>query len=508
MKSNLLFFLTIFTTLSQNLQAQINPLWDELIVGNLHPEDTLVVRVSPMGFIFSGDKSYKPKSIHDTDYHNFGGIKKLFYMPSNFENKNFRLNHDVLSPNSCDSNIGYGKYKVHFSKWGWDTIYSEYTLFNIDSLIIDFSDADYGYSGIWSNFTNDFLVYYWSQDSIFVEFHGGTKIKLDTTDRDFQIWNQEGRGTFKSPNKTGFKSDLDYTVYPIYSTVYGSELHLNPGDLNLNLQIDHDISTRDTLIYPVTDITIKKKAALFISESKTFDMITPAFGYNNLIAEDSSALVLFNSAKIILHSPNKLTLKNKSRLTFHPNSELIIQPGAVICNEGANINSPGKIVFEKGVHTLCSDIVNDFFVKDSTKIILEDSAVVIVPNNYNIHLRGNTTSLIMKPGSKMKFGENSGIVCDSGAKVVANNAVFTSADSTKKWNGISLKHRSQDTIKNCIIKNADFGINIMNKNDNEGSEIPYSAEISGCSFINQTSHVLNNGIYAAGSSKLLISNNV
>ncbi|MBK8981446.1 MAG: hypothetical protein IPM38_03750 [Ignavibacteria bacterium] len=47
----------------------------------------------------------------------------------------------------------------------------------------------------------------------------------------------------------------------------------------------------------------------------------------------------------------------------------------------------------------------------------------------------------------------------------------------------------------------------MNKNDDEGTEIPYSTEISGCSFINQTSHVLNNAIYAAGSSIILNFNN-
>ncbi|MBK8984321.1 MAG: hypothetical protein IPM38_18875 [Ignavibacteria bacterium] len=46
---------------------------------------------------------------------------------------------------------------------------------------------------------------------------------------------------------------------------------------------------------------------------------------------------------------------------------------------------------------------------------------MILPDNYTLHLRGNTTSLIMKPGSKMMFGENSGIVCDSGAKVIVRD---------------------------------------------------------------------------------------
>jgi len=124
----------------------------------------------------------------------------------------------------------------------------------------------------------------------------------------------------------------------------------------------------------------------------------------------------------------------------------------VFCNEGGKIHGPGKIVFGKGIFQLCS-YSNDFVVEDSSKIILKDSAVVILPDNYTLRLRGNTTSLVMKPGSKMMFGENSGIVCDSGAKVIASDAAFTSVDSSKKWNGIFLKHRSQDTIKNCLISN-------------------------------------------------------
>ncbi|MBK8981905.1 MAG: hypothetical protein IPM38_06180 [Ignavibacteria bacterium] len=67
---------------------------------------------------------------------------------------------------------------------------------------------------------------------------------------------------------------------------------------------------------------------------------------------------------------------------------------------------------EIGIHEFCS-YIND--------IVIEDSAVVIVPNNYNLHIRGNTTSLIMNPGSMMMFGENSGIVCDSGAKVMCED---------------------------------------------------------------------------------------
>ncbi len=70
---------------------------------------------------------------------------------------------------------------------------------------------------------------------------------------------------------------------------------------------------------------------------------------------------------------------------------------------------------------IINEIVNNFAVGDSTKIVLEDNAVVILPDDFNFHLRGNTTSLIMNPGSKLMFGENSGIVCDSGVKVIARD---------------------------------------------------------------------------------------
>ncbi|HAY32638.1 MAG TPA: hypothetical protein PK536_07725 [Ignavibacteria bacterium] len=75
-------------------------------------------------------------------------------------------------------------------------------------------------------------------------------------------------------------------------------------------------------------------------------------------------------------------------------------------------------------------------INDTVNIIaVEDSAVVILPDNYTLRLRGNTTSLIMKPGSKMMFGENSGIVCDSGGKVIdEDNEIGVYVESKNRFN--------------------------------------------------------------------------
>ncbi|MEO8210835.1 MAG: T9SS type A sorting domain-containing protein [bacterium] len=155
-----------------------------------------------------------------------------------------------------------------------------------------------------------------------------------------------------------------------------------------------------------------------------------------------------------------------------------------------------------------ADLVNEFKTKGHYSFFFNPQVYNLTSGIYFYRIESalNNTR-ISKSSTKLLFGENSGIVCDSGAKVIANNATFTSIDSTKKWNGISLKHLSQDTIKNCIIKNAYSGISIYNKNDNADTEIPYSTEISGCTFVNQTNYVLNCGISVAGSNKVLIMNN-
>jgi len=236
-------------------------------------------------------------------------------------------------------------------------------------------------------------------------------------------------------------------------------------------------------------------------------MITPSSpsgGYTNLIIEDSASLYVRPFAKIIVWAPNRITLKNKGTIVLNSGAEIVIKPGAIFCNEGGKIY--GRITYEGGIHySLCA--LADYLLQDSSKFILEENATLSVPNNTTLHLRGKNSSLILKPNSKLMFGENSGIVCDSGAKLIANNATFTSIDSTKKWVGISLSGLSQDTIKNCVIKNANNGIMIFNKYSSSESAVPYSTEISGCTFVNQTNYVLNNGVYVAGSNNVLIMNN-
>ena len=249
---------------------------------------------------------------------------------------------------------------------------------------------------------------------------------------------------------------------------------------------------------------IKKGAHMLVEPYVSFSMVTPVSGSNELIAEDSSLIDLANNSNIVVYPLNRITLNYGSKMHLSGNSYLLIKNGAFYCNEGSSVTGPGDVIFEKGIHNTCE--FDSFNASDSTHIVL-DSATLTLPDDFTLHLSGYETALILNPGSKLLFGENSGIVCDSGARLIANNATFASVDSTKKWNGISLNDLASDTIKNCTTMNAMYGIMISDRYDPEESPEPYSAEISGCSFVNQTSQVLNNAVYIQNSAHVLLKNN-
>ncbi|MBV6479768.1 MAG: hypothetical protein HGGPFJEG_02563 [Ignavibacteria bacterium] len=465
---------------------------DELITGELiitnNSSSNLKISVYPIGAHFNKNKKYSLISITYPTRKILAGAKdSLLY------NEKFTLDHDAAQGTGADSIIGYGRYRVVFYLFN-----SNNQLYDsIEYCDVDYSDYDYPYGG-----NNDITFYYHSNDSITFEFNGGTINKIQDADRYLKIWDQYGGLVHKTQNKNGFTSDTEYVYIPINAVSYGAVSHINPGDIFVNFNIIDNLYSNIA-----EDIIVKKKAYLTVNQGIDFEMITPQSGHTKLIIEDSSFLKLSTNSKIIINNENRLILKNKSTLIILSGSELRFKPYSIFCNYGAKIIGSGSIIFEKGYHQYDCNQLSDFLFQDSAKLILEDSAIVNLPNNITLHIKGNTTSLILKPGSKLLFGENSGIVCDQGGKVIANNATFASSDSTKKWNGISLSGLSQDTIKNCSIKNAAYGISISDKYDAEDTGIDYSAEISGCTFINKTNYVLNSALYIAGSNNVLIMNN-
>ena len=490
-----------------------NALLSELLIWNLSSTDSILVKVIPIGHVFSGDSTHKPISIWNSSNHIFGGSKRLWRYSSTDSalRHRFYLNHDSYSASNTtyDSSIGYANYRVEFWRYEEDE-FGNWQFVLKDYLTIDYSDADYPWYPSLFGLTNDFFIYYYSPQNIRVKFANaeGVSIRITETDKEFQIWNQRnslGGGRFKARNIRWFRTDSNYTEFPIVTSGYTPNGHFLPTSLFVGLRLQHNIQTQDTLPYSDMKLYIKKGAHMLVEPYVSFSMVTPVSGSNELIAEDSSLIDLANNSNIVVYPLNRITLNYGSKMHLSGNSYLLIKNGAFYCNEGSSVTGPGDIIFEKGIHNTCE--FDSFTASDSTHIVL-DSATLTLPDDFTLHLSGYETALILNPGSKLLFGENSGIVCDSGARLIANNATFASVDSTKKWNGISLNDPSHDTIRNCTIKNAMYGIALSGKYDADESPEPYSSEISGCSFVNTTSYVMNNAVYLEGSAHALVKDNI
>lgn len=109
---------------------------------------------------------------------------------------------------------------------------------------------------------------------------------------------------------------------------------------------------------------------------------------------------------------------------------------------------------------------------------------------------------MISDSTTVKFGKNSKLIFQDGARINANGCKFVSYDSTEVWDGIYLDGIAYDTLKNCTFQNAVNGINITDNYDPFGS--PGAVEISNCTFKNSTSSDLLNYVYVNNSYNVLI----
>ncbi len=352
----------IFIYLHTNsVYSQINPLWDELIIGNMTLEDTLIVNVIPIGFIFNNNKDYSPYSKYpvssgDDSVTNYGGTSRLFHINNNPENNIYRLNHSTISPtSSADSNICYGNYKIEFQKWGFDEN-ENWVLFRIDSLYIDYSDSDYpyGFGTPWPGFTNNFLAYYYSSDSIMIEFHGGTKYKLNTTNRNFSIWNQIGKGNTKLQNKSGFTSDSIYFNYPLKSQDFSLIIHEKQNECSVDLLIKN------------FGITIKSNENI-VFNSSSFYIVDNI----NFTLSSNSNLIFQNGAKF-----RTFEAGSAKTITMGENAFIDVKSGASVNLNNTVFQSTNSSVKWKGIKltdTYLDTISNCSFKNTDTCINLYNS---------------------------------------------------------------------------------------------------------------------------------------
>ncbi len=236
---------------------------------------------------------------------------------------------------------------------------------------------------------------------------------------------------------------------------------------------------------------------------------------NKSIIEVQNKCEINSSGVLFLGNYSNIEIKNGGRVYLQPQSEvnasdlskIIVNPGGTYCNYGAYITGILHVVYIGNPHVICANYVSDYFFDDSTQITLKDSAVLTIPDSATIYFRNPESSLYLDSNSTMIMGINSKLVFQDGAKLYANKSTIKCSDPNFTWDGIYLSDNSNDTIKNCIIENANNGININDRYVNMFSASNPSTEISNCTFRNSTNNSLNNGIYLSNSNNVLIKNN-
>lgn len=233
------------------------------------------------------------------------------------------------------------------------------------------------------------------------------------------------------------------------------------GHLTLNLTVTKNISTKSSgwlwSTIP-TPIVITEGATMKLNPSVTYNInkVYVGLGYtgNTLTVQSSSLLYLANNSTINMDDLCKITLQSGSYLYLGQGASIRLKRGSTFCNQGANILGPGKIIFEGGrrLFTECISNISDYIFNDSTDIMLQDSAIMEIPDSTNLTFKGKKAALVLNKFSEIKLGANSKIIFDSTKSFVADNIKFTALDSTKPWGGIIFKNLDTINMNKCEIK--------------------------------------------------------
>ncbi|HWQ82559.1 MAG TPA: T9SS type A sorting domain-containing protein [Ignavibacteria bacterium] len=242
------------------------------------------------------------------------------------------------------------------------------------------------------------------------------------------------------------------------------------------------------------------------SVDNNVQLITNAYCKSEI--KQNGWLVMGSNSIVDIRNHGYLILYEGSKFAGHPSSKVIVRPGGSFCNYGAINYGTLTVIFESGLYVNDCVWSPDVYISDSTRYILSSGASFEIPENTTLHFQGSETLLQMDSNSAIKFGQNSKIVFENGARISAKHSKFIPLTSNATWSGIYLSDLSKDTLQNCIIENAVNGITIEDKLRVSEISDDVSTVITGCSIINSTTSTqLVNGIYAFNSSDILLKDN-
>ncbi len=443
----------------------------ELFVRN---SSNMVIKIDvyPVGCIFNGNLDYSLRCARFyTNYqyitgNSIKGIEPTVQLGFEHDAENHDEDDEGMG-NDIAGVVGYGKYRIDFYE---KTSNNPETYVYRNFCYIDYSHSNYPWNPGPNGLTNDIYVYYMGNGDV-----RGWSFSTLPFDRTLKIWDQRNPNApnaYEPQNKSGFKStnNGEWLTYPLDATIYqGEEPWGHETKSKCFVFIDVLPSHNPKIICGET-LSIETEAQLILYSSNSGSNFAQ-FNVGDVpgsscgavfINQTGGSVLLMRNTKFTVENGSKLYLEKNSNVTINNlEAEFRLKSGSYYCNRGAKILS-GKLIIEKYVQYCLPDpparIVNYF--QDSASIVLENGAELVIPDSTTYVFEGSETALICKDSSSIKFGKNSKLVFQSGARINADGCRFTSYDSTNTWDGIYLIDNANDTLKNCTFENAYNGINI------------------------------------------------
>ncbi|MEO6695056.1 MAG: T9SS type A sorting domain-containing protein [Ignavibacteria bacterium] len=337
-----IFYIFIFLLFLRDAFSQSDPIQQAEILIRNSIDRPILVKVFPVGAVFSGHPApstsygqkyslvrckpsnpvYWPLGPHGEQYI-IGGVKLM--EPNEFKVLDFddgEYYNVVNGNNNVIGGVSYGLWKFEF----YDSIVEPPYIHLIADCYIDYRDFNHGHS-------NDLPVDIYfdlvrrsgaSADSLLFKFKPGSYVNIFDSriiNKTIKSWHKVGVGsdiiTPGSPDK-GFFKTLPYffSDYPIDATQYGAVAHINPSDIEMNLEIDSNgtkLISGKTLNFKNANLTVKDgKNFEFESNSKiifngvsrfrTFQSTgikTITMGQNSGIELNTNASINLNNTKFI-----------------------------------------------------------------------------------------------------------------------------------------------------------------------------------------------------------------
>jgi hypothetical protein len=368
----------------------------EVIIANYSTKQ-LRVEVYPIGAIFNAEKEYNPECVFPyLNHYNFivGGSKVL----NKFEGspQRFTLDHDASGDIGAEAAIGYGRYRIVFIQSSSDTTFEDGPTTYCD---IDYTDADFPYTG-WQFMQRDVHIQFYSIQNIEYNWDGDpVPIPVD---RLLISWDQRtvsNPNSYKTQNRNGFRSHIDYKNWPINAMNYGASNHLYFDKMLVNFDL----------------VTQGNK----IQNHKSLQFDSARLKCDSLLVE------LGNNSKLEFEGINSyLDIRPNSSLLFGDSSGIEFRNGAYIKANGAEFRVENSFSAWSGINFYNSgndsiinctfsnaktavSFINDEQHKFTNRIIKNctfniptggDYKGIYGENNYSILVEGNRFKMPASPG--------------------------------------------------------------------------------------------------------------